>query len=120
MSRQIILDTETTGLETKDGHRLIEIGCVEMLNRQLTGNNFHYYVQPDREIDAEAMAVHGITNEFLRDKPRFTDIAPALLEYLSGAELIIHNAPLRYWLYQLRIAVARRGSRPDYRLLQRH
>lgn len=116
MSRQIILDTETTGLETKDGHRLIEIGCVEMLNRQLTGNNFHYYVQPDREIDAEAMAVHGITNEFLRDKPRFADIAPALLEYLSGAELIIHNAPfdIGFINYELRLLAADHAPITDY------
>ncbi|MEN9502960.1 MAG: polymerase subunit epsilon [Pseudomonadota bacterium] len=116
MSRQIILDTETTGLETKDGHRLIEIGCVEMLNRQLTGNNFHYYVQPDREIDAEAMAVHGITNEFLRDKPRFADIAPALLEYLSGAELIIHNAPfdIGFINYELRLLDADHAPITDY------
>ena len=93
MSRQIILDTETTGLEPKEGHRLIEIGCVEMINRRLTGNNFHFYLQPDRAIDAEAMEVHGITNEFLADKPRFPDIAAELLAYLGGAELIIHNAP---------------------------
>ncbi len=93
MSRQIILDTETTGLEPKEGHRIIEIGCVEMLNRRLTGNNFHQYLRPDREIDAEAIEVHGITNEFLADKPRFEDIADDLLAYLEGAELIIHNAP---------------------------
>lgn len=93
MSRQIILDTETTGLEPREGHRIIEIGCVEMLNRRLTGNNFHQYLQPDREIDAEAIEVHGITNEFLADKPRFEDIAEDLLAYLDGAELIIHNAP---------------------------
>lgn len=93
MSRQIILDTETTGLDPKEGHRIIEIGCVEMLNRRLTGNNFHQYLQPDREIDAGAIEVHGITNEFLADKPRFEDIAQDLLAYLHGAELIIHNAP---------------------------
>lgn len=93
MNRQIILDTETTGLDPKEGHRIIEIGCVEMLNRRLTGNNFHQYLQPDREIDAEAIEVHGITNEFLADKPRFEDIAQDLLAYLRGAELIIHNAP---------------------------
>ena len=75
MQRQIILDTETTGLDPKDGHRIIEIGCVEMLNRRLTGRNFHYYLQPDREIDAEAIQVHGITNEFLADKPRFKEVA---------------------------------------------
>ena len=93
MSRQIILDTETTGLETKEGHRIIEIGGVEMINRRLTGNNFHFYLQPDREIDAEAIEVHGITNEFLADKPRFANIAADLVNYLRGAELIIHNAP---------------------------
>lgn len=93
MTRQIILDTETTGLDPKEGHRIIEIGCVEMINRRLTGNNFHQYLQPDRTIDAEAEAVHGITNAFLADKPRFEDIVEELLAYLRGAELIIHNAP---------------------------
>ncbi|MGD1983710.1 MAG: DNA polymerase III subunit epsilon [Chromatiaceae bacterium] len=91
--RQIVLDTETTGLEPEQGHRIIEIGCVEMLERRLTGNNFHVYLQPDREIDAAAIEVHGITNEFLADKPRFADIAEDLMGYLAGAELIIHNAP---------------------------
>ncbi|MCB1638600.1 MAG: DNA polymerase III subunit epsilon, partial [Thiothrix sp.] len=93
MSRQIVLDTETTGLDTRDGHRIIEIGCVEMVSRQLTGNNFHLYLQPDRDIDAEAIEVHGITGEFLADKPRFEAIAEDLVAYLEGAELIIHNAP---------------------------
>jgi DNA polymerase-3 subunit epsilon len=91
--RQIVLDTETTGLEPEQGHRIIEIGCVELVERRLTGNNFHVYLQPDREIDAAAIEVHGITNEFLADKPRFPEVAPDLLSYLSGAELIIHNAP---------------------------
>ena len=91
--RQIVLDTETTGLEPEQGHRIIEIGCVEMVERRLTGNNFHIYLQPDREIDAAAVEVHGITNEFLADKPRFGDVADDLMAYLSGAELIIHNAP---------------------------
>lgn len=91
--RQIILDTETTGLETEHGHRIIEIGCVEMVNRRLTGNNYHQYIQPDREIDQGAAEVHGITPEFLSDKPRFADIYQTLLGYLDGAELIIHNAP---------------------------
>lgn len=93
MTRQIILDTETTGLDPKDGHRIIEVGCVEMINRQLTGNNFHHYLQPDRAIDAEAEAVHGISSAFLADKPRFENIVEDLLAYLRGAELIIHNAP---------------------------
>jgi DNA polymerase-3 subunit epsilon len=91
--RQIVLDTETTGLEPREGHRIIEIGGVELVDRQLTGNNFQCYLQPDRLIDPGAVEVHGITNEFLADKPRFGDVAPALLDYLRGAELIIHNAP---------------------------
>ncbi len=92
-SRQIVLDTETTGLEPSQGHRIIEIGCVEMINRRLTGNNYHQYLQPDREIDEGAQAVHGISNEFLADKPRFPDVVKDFIEYLDGAELIIHNAP---------------------------
>lgn len=92
MSRQIVLDTETTGIDIKDGHRIIEIGCVEMRERRLTGNNLHLYLQPDREIDAGALAVHGISNEFLMDKPRFAEVSKQLRDYLSGAELIIHNA----------------------------
>lgn len=91
--RQIVLDTETTGLEPQDGHRIIEIGCVEVVNRRLTGNRYHRYLQPDREIDAGAEEVHGITNAFLADKPRFEDVAEELLEFLGGAELVIHNAP---------------------------
>ena len=91
--RQIVLDTETTGLEPQQGHRIIEIGCVELLDRRLTGNTFHQYLQPDREIDAAAVEVHGITNDFLEDKPRFGDIARDFMDYVSGAELIIHNAP---------------------------
>lgn len=92
-TRQIVLDTETTGLEPEQGHRIIEIGCVELVERRLTGNNFHVYLNPDREIDAAAVEVHGITNEMLADKPRFGDIADDLLAYLRGSELIIHNAP---------------------------
>ncbi|WP_126457318.1 DNA polymerase III subunit epsilon [Sulfuriflexus mobilis] len=91
--RQIVLDTETTGLDPRDGHRIIEIGCVELINRRLTGNDYHQYLQPDREIDAGAIEVHGITNEMLADKPRFAECADDLLAYLKGAELIIHNAP---------------------------
>jgi len=93
MIRQVVLDTETTGLEPEQGHRIIEIGCVEMRDRRLTGNNFHQYLQPDREIDAAAVQVHGITNEFLADKPRFADVAADFIAYIRGAELIIHNAP---------------------------
>jgi len=91
--RQIVLDTETTGLEPKEGHRIIEIGCVELIDRRLTGRNFHQYLNPDREIDAGAVEVHGITNAFLADKPHFADVAEELMQYLRGAELIIHNAP---------------------------
>ena len=93
MSRQIVLDTETTGLDPKQGHRIIEIGCVELINRRLTGNNYHQYIQPEREIDEGAQQVHGITPEFLKDKPKFKDIIDDLKNYLEGAELIIHNAP---------------------------
>lgn len=91
--RQIVLDTETTGLEPSQGHRIIEIGCVEMEDRRLTGNNFHQYLQPDRESDAAALEVHGITSEFLADKPRFADLVDDFMDYIRGAELIIHNAP---------------------------
>jgi DNA polymerase III subunit epsilon len=91
--RQIVLDTETTGLAPSEGHRIIEIGCVELVSRRLTGSHYHQYLQPDREIDAGAMEVHGISNEFLADKPRFADLAADFLDYIKGAELIIHNAP---------------------------
>lgn len=91
--RQIVLDTETTGLEPSQGHRIIEIGCVEMINRKLTGRHYHQYIQPNRLVDEGAMAVHGITDEFLRDKPRFEQIAGEFLEFVQGAQLIIHNAP---------------------------
>lgn len=91
--RKIFLDTETTGLEHKLGHRVIEIGCVEMRSRRLTNRHFHQYLNPDRDIDAGALAVHGISSEFLQDKPRFADIAAEFLDFVRGAELIIHNAP---------------------------
>ena len=91
--RQIILDTETTGLDPRQGHRVIEIAAVEMQNRRLTGNHFHRYLNPDRDIEEGALQVHGITREFLQDKPRFADIAAEFLEFVQGAELIIHNAP---------------------------
>ncbi len=91
--RKIVLDTETTGLEYAQGHRIIEIGCVELQGRRLTGAHYHQYLQPDRMIDEGAIEVHGITNEFLQDKPRFADIADEFLEFITGAELIIHNAP---------------------------
>ncbi|MFT6624850.1 MAG: DNA polymerase-3 subunit epsilon [Cycloclasticus sp.] len=90
--RQIVLDTETTGLEPKQGHRIIEVGCVELINRRLTGNNFHFYLNPQRDIDEGAVAVHGITSEFLADKPLFENIAEDLFSYLKDAEVVIHNA----------------------------
>lgn len=91
--RQIVLDTETTGLEPTQGHRIIEIGCVELVNRRMTDNRFHIYLNPDREIDQGAIDVHGITNEFLADKPRFEEIVDDFLNFIRGAELVIHNAP---------------------------
>nr|VFK68204.1 MAG: DNA polymerase-3 subunit epsilon [Candidatus Kentron sp. UNK]VFK71447.1 MAG: DNA polymerase-3 subunit epsilon [Candidatus Kentron sp. UNK] len=91
--RQITLDTETTGLEPLDGHRIIEIGARELLDRRLTERRFHYYLQPDREIDEGAQSVHGISAEFLRDKPRFADIAKDFIAFIEGAEVLIHNAP---------------------------
>jgi len=91
--RQIVLDTETTGLDPKEGHRIIEIGCVELVDRRLTGNDYHQYLQPDRLIDEGAMKVHGITNEYLADKPRMADVAKDFLDYVRDAELVIHNAP---------------------------
>lgn len=91
--RQVVLDTETTGLNPQEGHRIIEIGCVELINRRLTHNRFHIYINPDRLIDQGAIEVHGITNEFLADKPRFEDIVDDFLAFINGAELVIHNAP---------------------------
>ena len=91
--RQIVLDTETTGINPKLGNRIIEIGCVELYNRMLTGNNFHVYINPDRESEEGALNVHGLTTEFLRDKPRFHEIVEQLRQYIQGAEVIIHNAP---------------------------
>ncbi|NOY17211.1 MAG: DNA polymerase III subunit epsilon [Gammaproteobacteria bacterium] len=91
--RQIVLDTETTGLDPHKGHRIIEIGCVELIDRKRTGNELHQYLQPGRKIDAGAIEVHGITNEFLEDKPKFVDIVDDFLAYIKDSQLIIHNAP---------------------------
>ncbi len=93
MSRQIVLDTETTGIHVDQGHRIIEIGCVELVNRKLTGKRFHHYLNPQRDIDAGAFEVHGIRSEFLQDKPLFSDLASEFIEFIRNAELIIHNAP---------------------------
>ncbi len=114
--RQIVLDTETTGLEPYDGHRIIEIGCVELVNRKFTGNHYHQYLQPDREIDQGAMEVHGITNEFLEDKPRFLDVVDEFLEFIEGAELVIHNAPfdVGFLDHELSLLDSNKGKLSDY------
>ena len=91
--RQIVLDTETTGLEVSLGHRIIEIGCIELVNRRVTGNHWHHYINPGREIDSGAFEVHGISTEFLQDKHRFAELAEEFRDYVAGAELVIHNAP---------------------------
>jgi len=91
--RQIFFDTETTGLQAEGGDRVIEVGCVEMINRQLTGNNLHLYINPERASHEDALRVHGLTEAFLADKPKFAEVAEELLEFLAGAELVIHNAP---------------------------
>lgn len=93
MLRQIILDTETTGLNVKGGDRLIEIGCIELINRKVTGNRFHHYINPECDISKEAVAIHGITKAFLADKPIFATIVEEFMQFVKGAELIIHNAP---------------------------
>ena len=92
MNRQIILDTETTGLDFKTGHRIIEIGCVEIVNRKFTGNEYHTYINPDRESDEGALRVHGLTAEFLSDKPRFVEIYEDFIDFIKDSELLIHNA----------------------------
>lgn len=109
MSRQIVLDTETTGLDPLQGHRIIEIGCIELINRRVTDNHYHQYINPEREIDAEAREVHGISNDMLRDKPVFADITDDLIAYLDGAELIIHNAPFDIGFLNHEFALLNRG-----------
>lgn len=93
MMRQIVLDTETTGLEHENGHRIIEIGCLEINDRQVTDRHYHVYLNPEREVESGALQVHGITNEFLADKPRFGDVVEDFLDFIRDAELVIHNAP---------------------------
>lgn len=111
--RQIVLDTETTGLEHAQGHRLIEVGCVELINRKLTGRHFHRYINPEREIDAGAIEVHGITNEMLADKPLFAHIVEELLEFVRDAELIIHNAPFDIGFLNSELAQVGHAERID-------
>ncbi len=115
-NRIVVLDTETTGLSTQDGHRIIEIGCVELINRKLTHNHYHVYINPERQIDAGAMEVHGITNEFLQDKPLFKDIAADFLKFIRGAELVIHNAPfdIGFMDYEFDILDAGIGKTNDF------
>lgn len=106
MQRQIILDTETTGLDALKGHRIIEIGCLEMVHRRLTGNKFHVYLNPEREVDPGATQVSGLTNEFLNDKPKFIEVVDDFLNFIEGAELIIHNAPFDVGFINAEIALA--------------
>jgi len=103
--RQIFLDTETTGLSADNGDRIIEIGCVEMLHRKLTGNNRHIYVNPGRDSHEEALKVHGITSEFLKDKPKFAEVAQDLLDYLKDAHVVIHNAPFDLGFLNMELAL---------------
>ncbi len=111
--RQIVLDTETTGLEVTQNHRIIEIGAVEIVDRRLTGNHYHQYLQPDRAIDAGAMEVHGITEEFLADKPRFVDVADEFLSYVEGAEVIIHNAAFDVAFLDYEFRLCKANTRMD-------
>ena len=111
--RSVVLDTETTGMPVADGHRIIEIGCVELIGRRLTGRHFHVYLQPDREIDEGAIAVHGITNEFVQDKPRFKEIADEFFEFIKGAQLIIHNAAFDVGFINNEFALIKQNERAD-------
>jgi DNA polymerase-3 subunit epsilon len=108
--RQIVLDTETTGLEVSDGHRVIEIGCVELVHRRPSGRNWHRYLRPEREVEPGALAVHGITNEFLASQPLFGEVAAEFLEFIDGAELVIHNAPFDVGFLDSELARAATGK----------
>lgn len=110
--RQIALDTETTGLSPSQGHRIIEIGCVEILNRRITNQRFHQYLQPNRQIDSAAMKVHGITNEFLQDKPHFADVVDEFMDFIKGAELIIHNAQFDVGFINHELNLLKKGWQP--------
>ncbi|KQW43226.1 MULTISPECIES: DNA polymerase III subunit epsilon [unclassified Roseateles] len=112
--RQIFFDTETTGLDADKGDRVIEIGCVEMVNRQLTGNNLHLYINPERASHEDALRVHGLTEAFLADKPKFAQIVDQLLSYLAGAELVIHNAPFDIGFVNAELKRLRRGVLTDH------
>ncbi len=110
--RQIILDTETTGLDPAQGHRIVEIGCIELVDRRFSGRNFHRYLNPERDSDEAALEVHGLTREFLSDKPKFGDIAGELMEFVANAEVIIHNAPFDLAFLDAELA---RTSQPPFR-----
>lgn len=114
--RQIVLDTETTGIDPRQGHRVIEIGCVELVDRKLTHNHYHQYIHPDREVEQEAINIHGITNEFLQGKPRFAAIADAFVEFVKGAELVIHNAAfdIGFLDHELKLVDPSFGSITDF------
>lgn len=112
--RQIILDTETTGLDPRQGHRIIEVAGVEVVNRRLTNRHFHHYINPDRDIDEGAQAVHGISREFLADKPRFADIADSFLDFIDGAELVIHNAPFDVGFLNAELALLDKAPVTDF------
>ncbi|MBY0377498.1 MAG: DNA polymerase III subunit epsilon [Gammaproteobacteria bacterium] len=110
MTRQIAIDTETTGLEVKEGHRIIEVACVELIDRRITGSNYHCYINPERSIDSGAVAVHGLNEAFLADKPVFAQIVEDLMAYISDAELIIHNAPFDLGFLQKELKLCRRSE----------
>lgn len=114
--RQVILDTETTGLEIGEGHRILEVGCVEVVDRKLTRRHFHHYINPERDIDDGALEVHGITREFLRDKPNFAAVWPEFFEFVRGAELVIHNAPfdITFIDQEMKLIDKKLGSITDY------
>lgn len=111
--RYVVLDTETTGMPVTEGHRIIEIGCVEVIERRLTGRHYHVYIQPDRTVDEGAIAVHGITDHFLKDKPRFKDVADEFYEFIKGAELVIHNAPFDVGFIENEFALLGQTDRAD-------
>lgn len=113
ISRQIVLDTETTGLDTAQGHRVIEIGCIELINRRITGNVWHEYINPERMIEKAAEEVHGITNEFLKDKKKFIDLSESLMNFLEGSELIIHNAPFDMGFLQNELKISKKNIKLD-------
>ncbi len=112
MSRQIVLDTETTGIQVEQGHRIIEIGCVELLNRKVTEKKFHCYLNPQRAVDGGAQAIHGLSAAFLADKPLFADIAQEFIAFVEGAELIIHNAPFDVGFINAELQLCKKNWRP--------